>query len=60
RATLGVAPVIWLGAQWFGARGVLAGSGLGVVVFGVVGLWLSRRVLKRLEREASSSIVVSG
>ncbi|MDP2988605.1 MATE family efflux transporter [Hydrogenophaga sp.] len=59
RATLGVAPFIWIGAQWFGARGVLAGYGLGVVVFGVVGLWLSRRVLKRLEREATSSGAVS-
>lgn len=60
RATLGVAPFIWIGAQWFGARGVLAGYGLGVVVFGLVGVWLSRRVLRRLEREASSSVVVSG
>ncbi len=60
RATLGVAPFIWIGAQWFGARGVLAGYGLGVVVFGLMGVWLSRRVLRRLEREASSSIVVSG
>lgn len=59
RATLGVAPFIWIGAQWFGARGVLAGYGLGVVVFGVVGVWLSRQVLKRLEREAASSVVVS-
>lgn len=57
RATLGVAPFIWIGAQWFGARGVLAGYGLGVVVFGVVGLWLSRRVLKRLEREATFSVL---
>ncbi len=57
RATLGVAPFIWIGAQCFGALGVLAGYGLGVVVFGVVGLWLSRRVLKRLEREATSSVL---
>ncbi|QHE76801.1 MATE family efflux transporter [Hydrogenophaga sp. PBL-H3] len=57
RATLGVAPFIWIGAQWFGARGVLVGYGLGVVVFGVVGVWLSRRVLKRLEREATSSVL---
>lgn len=57
RATLGVAPFIWIGAQWFGARGVLAGYGLGVVVFGLVGVWLSRRVLRRLEREATSSVL---
>lgn len=59
RATLGVAPFIWIGAQWFGARGVLAGYGLGVVVFGLLGVWLSRRVLRRLERESSSLGVAS-
>ncbi|WP_332744459.1 MATE family efflux transporter [Hydrogenophaga sp.] len=57
RATLGVAPFIWIGAQWFGARGVLAGYGLGVVVFGLLGVWLSRQVLRRLERESSPGLV---
>ncbi len=54
RATLGVVPFIWLGAQWFGARGVMAGYGLGVVVFGLAGALLCRRVLKRIEREAAA------
>jgi putative MATE family efflux protein len=54
RATLGVVPFIWLGAHWFGARGVVAGYGLGVVLFGLAGALLCRRVLKRIEREATA------
>jgi putative MATE family efflux protein len=56
RATLGVVPFIWLGAHWFGARGVMAGYGLGVVLFGLAGALLCRRVLKRIEREAAGRI----
>ena len=52
RATLGVAPFIALGGQWYGALGVLAGYGLGVVGFGVAGMWLCRRVIHRLEARA--------
>jgi Na+-driven multidrug efflux pump len=49
RATLGVAPFIWLGGQCYGVLGVVAGYGLGVVVFGVLGAWLTYRVIGRLE-----------
>lgn len=55
RSTVGVVPFIWLGAHWFGARGVLAGYGLGVVLFGVLGALLCFRVLRRLERQALNS-----
>lgn len=51
RSTLGVIPFVWLGQHWYGAKGVLAGYGLGVVVFGVFGSWLSFRVIERLRRE---------
>ena len=54
RATLGVVPFIWLGGHLFGLRGVLAGYGLGVVLFGVVGAWLSFRVMRGLELEAAT------
>jgi Na+-driven multidrug efflux pump len=53
RATLGVIPFVWLGAQWYGVLGVLAGYGLGVIVFGLVGTALCFRVLKRLEQPAA-------
>ena len=49
RATLGVVPFIWLGAHWYGAKGVLAGYGLGVVLFGVIGVWGCFRVLDQLK-----------
>ena len=52
RATLGVVPFIWLGGQWYGIKGVLAGYGLGVVLFGVVGIWGCFKVLAQLEQRA--------
>ena len=55
RATLGVVPFIWLGAQYGGIKGLLAGYGLGVVLFGVLGIWGCFRVLAQLEREALAS-----
>ena len=51
RATLGVVPFIWLGAHWYGAKGVMAGYGLGVVLFGVVGVWGCFKVLRQLEKQ---------
>jgi len=53
RATLGVIPFVWLGGQWYGVLGVLAGYGLGVIVFGLIGVVLCLRVLARLERRAA-------
>jgi Na+-driven multidrug efflux pump len=55
RATLGVVPFIWLGGHYFGARGVLGGYGLGVVLFGVAGVVACFRVLRKLEREDAHS-----
>lgn len=55
RATLGVAPFIWLGGHYFGMKGVLAGYGLGVVLFGVVGAWGCFKVLDQLEKRHATS-----
>jgi putative MATE family efflux protein len=49
RSTLGVIPFVWFGGLWFGARGVIAGYGLGVVFFGAVSVWLCFRVIERIE-----------
>lgn len=54
RATLGVVPFIWLGGHYFGIKGVLAGYGLGVVLFGVVGIWGCFKVLAQIERKAAA------
>ncbi len=55
RSTLGVIPFVWAGGHWYGAHGVLAGYGLGVVLFGVLGVVLCFRVLARLEREGNAA-----
>lgn len=51
RATIGIVPFIWLGAHFYGAKGVLAGYGLGVVIFGVLGVWGCFRVLEQLQQQ---------
>ena len=56
RATLGVVPFIWLGGHYYGAKGVMAGHGLGVVLFGVVGIWGCFKVLRELERQTVVSV----
>jgi putative MATE family efflux protein len=48
RSTLGVIPFVSIGAAWYGAEGALAGSGLGVVLFGIVALLWSYRVVSRV------------
>nr|WP_315484871.1 MATE family efflux transporter [uncultured Undibacterium sp.] len=52
RATIGVIPFVYFGGLWFGALGVMAGYGLGVVFFGALSVWLCFRVLDKLENQA--------
>ena len=49
RSTIGVIPFVYFGGLWYGARGVMAGYGLGVVFFGALGVWLCFHVLKKIE-----------
>jgi putative MATE family efflux protein len=49
RSTLGVIPFVWLGAQWYGATGVIAGWALGAVVFGVAAVFICFRVVASIE-----------
>ncbi len=48
RSTLGVIPFVAAGAAWYGAKGALAGSAVGVIVFGVIALVLCVRVVNRI------------
>lgn len=48
RATLGVVPFVWLGGRYFGATGVLAGWGLGAILFGAGAIIVCFRVLDRM------------
>jgi putative MATE family efflux protein len=58
RATLGVVPFIWVGGQYFGLKGVLAGYALGVVLFGVVGVWGCFKVLGQMQRRAGLATAI--
>lgn len=51
RSTLGVIPFVWIGASLHGAEGVVAGWGLGAVVFGVLSVVVCFRVIRRLAAE---------
>ena len=51
RATLGVIPFVWIGKAW-GPEGVLAGWGLGGIVFGVLSVVVCFRELKKLPERA--------
>jgi putative MATE family efflux protein len=47
RATLGIIPFVWIGKQW-GPEGVLAGWGLGGVIFGVVAVIVCFKEIQNL------------
>lgn len=54
RATLGTVPLAWLGAQYAGPKGALAGSALGAVLFGIAALITAYRGISRLEGAAQA------
>lgn len=51
KVLLGVIPAVYLGAQWYGARGVLGGEALASMVFGVLGLMAVFGLVGRLEQD---------
>ena len=58
RATLGVIPFVYIGKQW-GPEGVLAGWGLGGIIFGIASVIVCFRALKKVpEREKQSGETV--
>jgi Na+-driven multidrug efflux pump len=52
RSTLGVIPFVWVGAWLYGAHGVVAGWGLGAVVFGIASVIACFRVLRKIAAQA--------
>jgi Na+-driven multidrug efflux pump len=48
RATLGVVPFALLGGHYFGAAGVLAGSMVGSVAFGIIAIFSAYRLIASL------------
>ncbi|WP_342162403.1 MATE family efflux transporter [Methylobacterium sp. SD21] len=55
RATLGTVPPAYLGSALFGTRGIVAGMGIGSLVFGVAGLLLARRTVVRLAERSNTA-----
>ncbi|MEE8530820.1 MAG: MATE family efflux transporter [Hyphomicrobium sp.] len=53
RATLGTVPLVQAGAVLAGATGVLAGSVLGGVIFGVLAVWLAYRWIDQLASKSN-------
>lgn len=51
KVLLGVVPCAFLGAHWYGARGVLAGEAVGTVIFGLLGILAAFVLTHRLERD---------
>lgn len=48
RSTLGVIPFVWAGASHYGAKGIIAGWGLGAIVFGITAMLVCFRVVRRI------------
>lgn len=59
RATLGTIPFVSAGAYLAGAPGVLTGSMLGNLVFGLVGVWLAYRWIDQLEARSNHEAVAT-
>lgn len=51
RAVLGTIPAVYFGAQWYGARGVMAGEAIGSVLFGVLAMMGVFVLVRRLEKQ---------
>jgi putative MATE family efflux protein len=51
RALLGTIPAVYLGAQWYGARGVMAGEAIGAVLFGLLAMAAAFALVRRMERQ---------
>jgi putative MATE family efflux protein len=53
RSTLGIIPFAWVGGLYFGAEGVLAGRGLGAILFGIASMTVCFRTMAGLVKGAA-------
>ncbi|WP_375466005.1 MATE family efflux transporter [uncultured Methylobacterium sp.] len=60
RATVGTMPPALVGAALYGPRGVIAGVGIGALVFGLTGIVLAARTVTRLERRTGPPVPGAG
>lgn len=59
RATLGVIPFVSIGATYYGAKGALAGSALGAVVFGFIAFVMCYRVAGKVVAKGAAEVDLS-
>ena len=52
RATIGIIPFVWVGQQW-GPEGILAGWGLGAILFGIGSVWVCLTSIKNLAEKGA-------
>jgi putative MATE family efflux protein len=57
RALLGTIPAVYLGAHWYGARGVMAGEAIGAVLFGLLAMVAAFALVNRIERRHTPVVV---
>lgn len=50
KATLGTIPFAYAGARYYGAEGVMLGTALGSVIFGVASVAMAYKIVNRLEK----------
>ncbi|MEO1078403.1 MAG: MATE family efflux transporter [Pseudomonadota bacterium] len=53
KVLLGIVPAAYLGAQLYGARGVMVGEALGMALFGVIGMLTALGLVRRLQQDYS-------
>jgi len=51
KTLLGTFPAVYFGAQWYGAKGVMAGEALSAILFGAVALTSAISLVRRLESQ---------
>jgi len=51
KATIGLMPLVYLGGEWFGANGVLAGQFVSSVFFGTGALYIVHRLIEKMKLE---------
>ena len=56
KVMLGVIPAVYLGSQWYGAKGVFAGEAIGSVAFGVLAMIAAFMLAKNLERSYKPAV----
>lgn len=49
KATLGTIPFAWVGAHYWGPEGIMAGTAIGAVLFGIASVWTAFKVVDGLE-----------